>query len=133
MKRFSPWLNAALVIVILIGMVLSVMAAKQMTMSAKGTEVTMTGTLACTFCSLSHQGKPCPKGCCASCIKAGDPPLLIDAKGNMYLLTANEMQGRLMTTERMVMAGGKVTVKGLLVKGKGIQAIFVDSMKKAAK
>lgn len=133
MKRFSPWLKVALAVVILMGMALTVMAAMKMDMSAKGKEVTMTGTMACTFCSLSHQGKACPMGCCKNCIKAGDPPLLIDAKGNMYLLVANEMQGKMMTPARMAMAGTKITVKGLLVKGKGIQAIFVDSIKKAAK
>ena len=35
-----------------------------------------------------------------------------------------------MNPERMKMLGGQVTVKGMLVKGKGIQAIYVDSMEK---
>ena len=35
-----------------------------------------------------------------------------------------------MNPERIKMMGGQVTVKGMLVKGKGIQAIYVDSMEK---
>lgn len=128
MKR--TMLLSMLISVVVLGMTLTVLSAKAKSGSTRGQEVTLTGKLTCTFCTLSHPGQACPKGCCADCIKAGDPPLFTDAKGNMYLLTTNEKQTPLMTKERLAMAGGKVTVKGLLVKGKGIQAIFVDSMKK---
>ncbi len=36
-----------------------------------------------------------------------------------------------MNPDRMKLIGGQVAVKGLLVKGKGIQAIYVDSIEKA--
>jgi hypothetical protein len=64
------------------------------------------------------------------CVKAGDPPMLTDADGNMYLLISGEQAVPFMNPERMKMLGGQVTVKGLLVKGKGVQAIYVDSMEK---
>ena len=131
MDRMGRCLKVVVVVIALVGLTLSMLAAKDMKMSSKGKEVSVTGRLACTFCTLSHPAMVCPKGCCPKCIKAGDPPLLVDAKGNLYLLTANEMQGKLMTSERMTMTGQKVVVKGLLVKGKGIQAIFVDDMRKA--
>ena len=56
--------------------------------------------------------------------------MLTDAEGNMYLLLTGKMGETLMTPERTKMLGGQVTVKGMLVKGKGIQAIYVDSMEK---
>jgi hypothetical protein len=132
MKMRQITLVAALVLALLAGMCLTVMA-KDMAMTAKGQEVTLNGTLTCTFCSLSHPEKPCAKGCCAQCMKAGDPPMLTDAKGNQYVLLTGEVKTPLMNAERMEMAGGPVTVKGMLVKGKGIQAIFVESIKKAGK
>jgi hypothetical protein len=128
MKRVSVVVVSVLLVLFV---ALSVMAAMNMKMSAKGQEVTITGKVSCTFCTLSHPGQACPKGCCANCIKKGDPPLLTDAKGNMYLLASNEMQVPLMTSERMKMTGSKCTIKGLLVKAKGIQVIFVDSWKMA--
>jgi hypothetical protein len=48
----------------------------------------------------------------------------------MYILLTDKMGEALMTPERTKMLGGQATVKGLLVKGKGIQAIYVDSMVK---
>lgn len=97
---------------------------------AKGKEVTVTGQLSCTFCKLSNPAKPCEKGCCEKCVKAGDSPLLTDAKGNQYVLVTGEKEATLMTPERTAMLGSQVTVKGVMVKGKGIQAIYVDSMAK---
>jgi hypothetical protein len=37
-----------------------------------------------------------------------------------------------MTAERMAFLGGKVTVKGIVVKAHGLQGIYVASMEKAA-
>jgi hypothetical protein len=133
MKMRQATIVMALVLALLAGTCLAVMAAKDKAITAKGEEVTMTGALTCTFCSLSHPEKPCAKGCCAQCMKAGDPPMLTDAKGNQYVLLTGEVKTPLMNAERMEMTGGQVTVKGMLVKGKGIQAIFVESMKKAGK
>jgi hypothetical protein len=99
----------------------------------KGTEISVTGTVTCTFCKLSNPDKPCAPGCCERCIKAGDPPLLTDAEGNQYILLSGEKGVPLMTPERNKMLGGMVTVKGVLVKGKGVQAIYVDKMEKATK
>jgi hypothetical protein len=95
-----------------------------------GKQVDMTGNLSCTFCKLAHPDKTCKPDCCKNCVKAGDPPLLTDAEGNMYILLTGEHEVPLMNAERMKMLGGQVTVKGMLVKGKGIQAIYVDSMEK---
>jgi hypothetical protein len=99
--------------------------------AAKGEQVTVTGQLSCTFCTLAHPDKPCPPGCCATCVKAGDPVSLTDAEGNLYILLTSEQGVALMTPERTAMLGSKVVVKGLLVKAKGIQAVYVDSIAKA--
>jgi hypothetical protein len=111
------------------GMVIA--AEKEKKAPMKGEEVTMTGSLSCTFCRLAHPNHACNKECCKGCMKAGDPAVLTDADGNMYILLTNEIKKPVMTDERLEMAGGKVTVKGLLVKAKGIQAILVEKMEKA--
>jgi hypothetical protein len=134
MRRLT--LQFALVLVILLAAALTVSMALQPEKPEKqepikGEKISLTGQLSCTFCSLAHPDQPCKKDCCAGCIKAGDPALLTDAAGNMYILLGSEIKKPVMTPERMEMAGGKVSVKGLLVKGKGVQAIFVDSMEKA--
>ncbi|HVP12584.1 MAG TPA: hypothetical protein VMV94_15520 [Phycisphaerae bacterium] len=131
MKRLT--LQSALVLAVLLVAALAVSMAVQPEKQEpiKGEKINVTGQLSCTFCTLAHPDKPCQKGCCTGCIKAGDPALLTAADGNMYILLGNEIKKPVMTPERMEMAGSKVTVKGLLVKGKGIQAIFVDSMDKA--
>ena len=105
-------------------------AEKEKAPVAKGENVTITGQFSCTFCKLAGN-MTCTPECCMACTKAGDPPLLTDAEGNMYLLLTNKMAESLMTPERVKMLQSQVTVKGLLVKGKGIQAIYVDSMVKA--
>jgi hypothetical protein len=136
MRRFT--LHLTLILVVLMALALTVSMAGQPPKSdkpekpeaMKGEKATLAGQLSCTFCTLAHPDKPCNKGCCAECMKAGDPPLLTDAEGNMYVLVSGEVKKPLMTPERMEMAGGKVTVKGLIVKGKGVQAIFVDTMEK---
>ena len=134
MKRLP--LQFILVLVVLMAVALTVSMAVQPAKTEKpepikGEKVTLTGQLSCTFCTLAHPDKPCNKGCCSECIKGGDPALLKDAEGNMYILLSGEIKKALMTPERMEMAGGKVTVKGILVKGKGVQAVFVDTMEKA--
>jgi hypothetical protein len=96
----------------------------------KGEEVTIMGRASCTFCKMSHPEMDCKKGCCAKCVGAGDPPLLTDGKGNNYILLTNEKGVSLMTPERIKLLGSDVTVKGLLIKGKGVQVILVDSMEK---
>jgi hypothetical protein len=98
--------------------------------AAAAQDVTITGRLSCTFCTLANPDMSCTPGCCADCVKAGDPPSLTDAQGNMYLLLTGEKGMPLMTPERIQMMGGQVTVKGLLVARNGIQAIYVDSMSK---
>jgi hypothetical protein len=99
----------------------------------KGKEITVTGTITCTHCKLANPDKPCKPGCCERCIKAGDPPLLTDKEGNQYILLTSEKGVSLMNPERYKMLGGMVNVKGVLVKGKGVQAIYVDKIEKAAK
>jgi hypothetical protein len=98
--------------------------------ATSGKQVTMMGNLSCTFCKLAHPDMTCKPDCCMNCVKAGDPPMLTGADGNMYLLINGEQGVPLMNPERMKMMGGQVAVKGMLVKGKGIQAIYVDSMEK---
>lgn len=97
----------------------------------KGQEVTMTGVLNCTFCNLPGPGGMCSKECCQACIKMGDPALLQDAKGNLYILISGEKEKPLMTAERMNFVTEKVTVSGMLVKRGGLQAIYVKKMDKA--
>ncbi|MGA2071324.1 MAG: hypothetical protein ABSG97_08230 [Sedimentisphaerales bacterium] len=98
--------------------------------STSGKQIAMTGNMSCTFCKLAHPDMTCKPDCCTTCVKAGDPPMLTDAEGNMYILLTGEQGVSLMNPARMKLLGGQVTVKGLLVKGKGIQAIYVDSMEK---
>jgi hypothetical protein len=97
---------------------------------ATSQNVSITGRLSCTFCTLANPGMSCALGCCADCIKKGDPPLLTDAQGSLYLLLSGEKGTALMTPERMAMAGGQVAVKGLLVNRNGMRVIYVDSMQK---
>jgi len=99
-------------------------------MAPKGQDVTITGMLTCTFCNLPGAGK-CSKECCQACIKAGDPPLLTDAKGDLYILLTGEHEKPLMTPERMNLVIEKVTVTGIVVKRGGLQGIYVKKMEKA--
>jgi len=96
----------------------------------KGEEVTITGKLTCTFCNLPAPGK-CSKECCQACLKSGDPALMEDAKGNLYILISGEHEKPLMTPDRMDLMTEKVTVKGMLIKRGGLQAIYVKGMEKA--
>jgi hypothetical protein len=129
MKRYSVLLALALVALMFVA---SAVVAQDKAAPAKGKEVTLTGTLSCTVCTLAHPDMPCPPGCCETCIKAGDAPLLTDKDGNQYLLTTSEMKGTLMTPERLKMTGGMVSVKGMLVTGKGVQVVMVETMEKVA-
>lgn len=128
MRKYSVLLAFALAIL----MVITATVVAQDKAAAKGKEVTVTGKLSCTSCSMAHPETPCPAGCCESCIKAGDPPLLTDKDGNQFILAASEMKATLMTPERIKLAGGMVTVKGMQIAGKGVQIITVTSMEKAA-
>lgn len=94
-------------------------------------QVAIGGRLSCTFCALANPDRLCPPGCCAECVNAGDPPLLTDAEGNMYLLLASEKEMTLMTPARMILMGSQVNVTGLLVKRNGIQAIYVETLEAA--
>ncbi len=96
--------------------------------AARGENVTISGTMTCSFCKLAHTDTPCHHACCEKCVGAGESPLLTDADGNMYLLLTGEKGAALMNKDRLAWLGGKVTVTGVLVKGKGVQAIFVDRM-----
>jgi hypothetical protein len=96
----------------------------------KGQEVTITGKLTCTSCNLPAAGK-CSKECCQGCIKSGDPTLLEDANGNLYVLLSGEHEKPLLTPERINLLTEKVNVKGMLVKRGGIQGIYVKEMEKA--
>ena len=100
-------------------------------MKAKGEQVTLAGRISCLYCSMPHPDKPCSKECCSACIKSGDAPALVGADGNMYILLSGEKGAQLMTPAKMELIGGQVSVKGLLVKQKGVQAIYVDSLEKA--
>jgi hypothetical protein len=128
MKRYSVLLALALVTLMVVA---SVAVAQEKAAPAKGKEVTMTGKLSCTSCVMTHPDQPCPPGCCESCVKAGDPPLLTAADGSQFILVSNEMKGTLMTADRLKLMGGTVTVKGMQIVGKGIQVIAVEKMDKA--
>lgn len=132
MKRRS--LLFSLGLVLLMALALTAGAAKEekpAKENPKHKQVTLTGDFTCTFCKLAHPDQACNKECCLGCIKSGNPPLLVDAEGKMYILMAGEIKQPFLTPEREALAGSKVTVKGLLVKGKGVQAIYVDSMEAA--
>lgn len=96
----------------------------------KGQDVTITGLMSCTFCNLPGGGK-CTKECCQNCIKAGDPVLLTDAKGELYILLTGEQMKPLMTPDRMDLLESQVTVTGIMVKRGGIQGIYVKKLEKA--
>lgn len=99
--------------------------------SMKGKEVTITGYVSCTFCSMGS-GKQCmSKECCQECLKAGDPVTLHGQKGMLYILLTNQQGKPLMTPERMDLLGSQVKIKGIMVKRGGIQGIYVASMEKA--
>ena len=100
-------------------------------MTPKGKDITMTGMLSCTFCNLPAAGGKCSKECCQACIKSGDPALLSDAKGTLYVLLSGEHEKPLMTPDKMALVNEKITVTGILVKRGGLQAIYVKKMEKA--
>jgi hypothetical protein len=99
-------------------------------MAPKGQDITITGLMSCTFCNLPGGGT-CTKECCQNCVKAGDPVLLTDAKGNLYILLTGEQMKPLMTPDRLELLESKVTVTGILVKRGGLQGIYVKKMEKA--
>ena len=96
----------------------------------KGEEVTITGKMTCTFCNLPAPGT-CSKECCQACFKSGDPALLEDAKGSLYILLSGQHEKPLMTPDKMDLMTEKVTVKGMLMKRGGVQGIYVKEMAKA--
>ncbi len=100
-------------------------------MTPKGQETTITGKLSCTFCNLATPSKQCTKECCMDCIKAGDPPLLTDGQGNLYILLSGEQMKPLMTPERMNLLETQVKVTGIVVKRGGLEGIYVKKMEKA--
>jgi hypothetical protein len=93
-----------------------------------GQEVTITGHLSCAYCKLaSGLTHKCSPECCQACIKGGDSALLQKDEA-IYLLLSKEKDKPLMTPERIALAGGQVTVKGMVVKTGGMQAIYVEKM-----
>jgi hypothetical protein len=127
MKRIA--LRCIMMLCVLAWAAAPVMATKDgKGVAIKGKEVSITGKITCTFCKLAHPDKTCEQGCCERCIKAGDPPLLTAEDGNQYILLTGEHEVPLMTPERFKMLGHAVSVKGMMVTGKGVQAIYVDAM-----
>ena len=96
----------------------------------KGQDVTITGLISCTFCNLPAVGK-CSKECCQACVKSGDPVLLTDVKGGLYILLSGEKMKPLMTADNLNLLQEKVTVTGIMVKRDGLQGIYVKKMEKA--
>ena len=96
----------------------------------KGKDVTITGVISCTFCNLPAVGK-CSKECCQGCIKSGDPVLLTDAKGSLYILLSGEKMKPLMTADKLDLLQEKVSITGILVQRGGLQGIYVKKMEKA--
>jgi len=47
----------------------------------KGKEVTVMGEFACAFCKVAHPDHACAMERCQTCLKAGSPTMLTDAKG----------------------------------------------------
>ncbi|MBI5624089.1 MAG: hypothetical protein HY924_09940 [Elusimicrobia bacterium] len=117
-------------IVAMTAVALAVTPAKQGKTAVEGGDVKVTGKLTCTYCRLAHPGKDCKKGCCSGCIKSGDPAILTDDEGNMYVLLNKEIKRPLMDAQKLALAGSRVEVTGTMAKGQGVQAIFVENMKK---
>ena len=115
---------------LLVLMAVLLLASISWAQAPKGEEVTITGKMTCTFCNLPAPAKG-TKECCQNCVKAGDPVLLEDAKGNLYILLTGEHEKPLMTPERMELLTATVTVKGLLAKRGGVQGIYVKELQKA--
>ena len=63
--------------------------------------------------------------------QSGDPILLTDAKGSLYILLSGEQMKPLMTPERMELVESKVKVTGIMVKRGGLQGIYVKKLEKA--
>ncbi len=122
------WLGVMLACVISISTLSVVLA--QGNALPNGKRVSVSGTMSCTVCRLSHPDKMCAPGCCEQCIKNGDPVLFTDLAGNQYVLAPKDSSTKLMTTGRYALLGKKVLVKGWLMKGKGVQVIVVDSIAK---
>jgi hypothetical protein len=135
MKHFYVF---AAIIILALGVFLPIVQSAPQAMAPApnvGKQVTITGEFSCTSCKLADPKNSCSGDCCRACINAGDPPLLTDEKGQMYILLSGIpeigwAQEQLMNPETMMMLGGKVTVTGLLIKGTGIQAIYVKNIKK---
>ena len=118
------------VLILMAFLLLSATCWAQEKAAPKGAEMTVTGMLTCTFCTMPGAAK-CSKECCQSCIKGGDPATLSDAKGNLYLLLTGEQGKPVMTPERMELLESKVKVTGIMVKRGGLQAIYVKKLEKA--
>lgn len=97
---------------------------------AKSRDVTLTGQMSCTFCTLPS-GQLCSKECCTNCLRSGDPVLFTDTKGHLYLLVSGEKQQPLLTPDRMNLISERINVTGTMVQRDGIKAIYVRSMQRA--
>ncbi len=93
-------------------------------------DVTIEGKLSCTYCNLPAPVN-CTKECCLGCLKAGDPVLLTDAKGSLYILIGGQKDKPLLTPEMMNWVLEKVKVRGTLVRRGGVQGIYVKAIEKA--
>lgn len=123
-------MKRALLVFIALLLLTSTCWAQAQKVTPKGEEVTMTGMMSCTFCNLPG-GSKCTKECCQDCVKSGDPVLLTDAKGQLFILLSGEQMKPLMTPDRMDMLQSKVTVTGIMVKRGGLQGLYVKKMEKA--
>lgn len=98
----------------------------------KGQEVTITGYMSCTNCTLaSGMTRKCTPECCQACVKAGDSVLLQDGKENLYILLNKEKGKPLITPDRLPLVGGEVMVTGIMAKTGGLQWITVEKLEKA--
>lgn len=131
MKRMTGTVVIVLGLCALAGSGLEALGSSVPGAGGKGREIVLVGRLVCSYCTLLSPSGRCTKACCTHCLKSGDTPLLRAATGELYMLISAEKQTPLMAPKRLALANGGVRVQGLLVQGRGIQAIYVEDLRKA--
>ncbi len=115
--------------VLLIATVAVLLAAVVGLAQPKGPTVTVKGEVVDLWCYLEGGDRGAShKECSTACAKAGNPIGILDAKGNLYVTAGiqEHQPGREVLIDKM---NQDVTVTGTLVKKRGVQMIYVKSVK----
>jgi len=95
----------------------------------KGEKVTLKGEVVDLWCYMEGGDRGAAKKACATaCATAGNPIAILDAGGSVYIAAGlkDHQPGKDLLLKRM---SSEVTVTGTLVKGGGVQMIYLDSVK----